>query len=323
MNKKKIALLGCGNIANFHIPALVEAGFEIVGVSGRKNSKTVEVFANKYGIDKYYNDPIDLIKSDRWDCLVIATPVGTVFDYIVKASKYSNFKPILCEKPVENEYDKFINVDLYKNVRVAYNRRFYNTVQYAKNFIDTHPQAVIRVSVPESSSLSDSKTFPGRLPYYVYENSSHIFDAIKYMLCGLNWTSVVNNEDGSQYLSTIALGVGGAGNKVVLDMIYDAPQNFSIDIIDKEDRVEMRPIEILRHYKGMKVVEPSKEFPIRQYKPNLYKEIISSSNENSNLKPGFLEQSKDFMSFCTSGVSDGATLKDAKSTIGLIDELLN
>ena len=38
-NKVNLAVIGCGNIARFHIPAMREVGFNIVAIAGSLDSK--------------------------------------------------------------------------------------------------------------------------------------------------------------------------------------------------------------------------------------------------------------------------------------------
>ena len=49
-NKRRVnlAVIGCGNIAHFHIPAMRDVGFNIVSIAGSLNSKNTLTFARKY-----------------------------------------------------------------------------------------------------------------------------------------------------------------------------------------------------------------------------------------------------------------------------------
>ena len=40
MKQFKLALIGTGHVAHFHVPALRNAGFEIISCTGNKDSKT-------------------------------------------------------------------------------------------------------------------------------------------------------------------------------------------------------------------------------------------------------------------------------------------
>ena len=51
--KKKIAIIGCGNIASFHVESLNNSGFKVEYAASTKNSKTIKKFAEKHKIINY------------------------------------------------------------------------------------------------------------------------------------------------------------------------------------------------------------------------------------------------------------------------------
>ena len=63
MKKHKIAIIGTGNIANFHVPALRATGFNIVACTGKKNSKTAHEFSAKHNIPSVTNGLDELINN--------------------------------------------------------------------------------------------------------------------------------------------------------------------------------------------------------------------------------------------------------------------
>jgi predicted dehydrogenase len=316
----KIAIIGCGNIAEFHVPALRSVGFEIAYVASSLNSSTVGEFANRHSIDNVFKNPIDLIESHEWDALLIASPIETIIEYIHKAVVHN--KPILIEKPVALNYNDLNGVVDYENVYVAYNRRFYKTTKYVEKFLKDHPKSLIKVTIPESDKSADGyNTFPNKLPILTYENSVHVVDLVNYLIGKIEWNSVDHVIKNNKYLAISALGVGEQGFHVVLDICYNSPANFSIDILHASERIEMRPIEIAYHYEGMRVEEPSNEIPIRRYLP-LIKETIINSSKAKELKPGFYEQAMDFMKICQGRLSDrSATLRDARDVLEVVHKL--
>ncbi len=48
----KLAVIGCGNIAEFHINSIREVGFSIVSIAANLNSSNVEAFSKKNNIQK-------------------------------------------------------------------------------------------------------------------------------------------------------------------------------------------------------------------------------------------------------------------------------
>jgi predicted dehydrogenase len=317
----KVALIGCGNIAEFHVPALKAVGFTVHSVAGSDNSTRVKSFSQRHDIPNIYNTASELINSNDWDALLIASPIETVPKYILQAVK-SN-KPILVEKPVSLDPNIVKKLIKYKNVLVAYNRRYYASTKIAKSFIDEHPEVLLKVTIPEQANgPNDVYQFPSRLPTLAYENSVHVIDLVNYLAGKITWTSVSHIASSDKYLSVSALGKGDKGINIMLDMYFNAPANFSIDIISANERVEMRPIEIASYFKGMEVNEPTVDRPIRIYTPSLINQVVESGHE-PNLKPGFYEQAEEFFKFSQGhSVEKSATLEDAWDALNVVNSLV-
>ena len=317
----RISVIGCGNIANFHIPAIRDAGFNVVAIAGSFNSINVVGFAEKYNIDKVYYDPARLIEnSSEWDALLILSPTQTVVNYLKLAAPLG--KPILTEKPVAFNHDDLEELISYKNIRVAYNRRFYSGAIYAKNFIEENARALIKVTIPEQRKDPDHNIdFPNRLPLSSYENSVHLFDLMNYISGDIKWKDVSTIKTVDKYVAVAALGYSAKGATIQLDTYFNASDNFSINIIADTERVEMKPLEVTCLYSGIEVNEPTHKMPIRVYTPMLKKKIIE--NPEDGKKPGFLGQAQDFMNFCL-GRKDcsGADIKDAYSALKLVHSLV-
>jgi predicted dehydrogenase len=320
-NKVNLAVIGCGNIARFHIPAMRDVGFNIVAIAGSLDSKNALNFAKKYKINKVYNNPIDMVENvSEWDALLILSPVSTVIDYLNLAAPFG--KPILSEKPVAYDHEHLKDLIQYKNIRVAYNRRFYSGVEFSKKYVQKHPNSLIKVTIPESrKDPSHNINFPNRLPLLSYENSVHMFDLINYISEGVEWKETSSIKTHDKYIAINALGHGVNGATIQLDSYFNSPDNFSINILFGDERIEMKPIELTSLFKGMEVNEATIEIPIRTYTPKLQKKIIDSPNGSH--KPGFLGQAQDFMNFFL-GMEDcpGADIMDAYSALKLAQSLV-
>ena len=319
----RLALVGCGNIADFHIPAMREAGFDCVSVAGSINSWRAKEFAKRHTISKVYADPVELLRdSSSWDALLLASPVSTMLDYIKLAAPTG--KPILAEKPVALNHEELTPTLKYQNVLVAYNRRFYSTAEYAKTFVDSHTDIIIKVSISEKRIDPDHNLgFPHRLPLLSYQNSVHLFDLVNFLAGKVQWEAASAICGRDKYLGVVAFGKSDKGFTVQLDNCFNSPDNFAVNIISGDERVELRPIEIARYYKGMQVNEPTKKIPFRTYTPKLIDQIIVT-DEEGGFKSGFLMQAKDFMHYCkTGGDYRSATLVDAYNALKTAHSLLD
>ena len=320
-NSLNLALIGAGEIANFHMPSMQAVGFNISSVASSKNSKTINNFAKKYKIPKIYSDPSDLIKnSSDWDALLITSPTTFNINYLKKSAVLK--KPILIEKPVTLNHKELENFLSYKNIRVSYNRRFYKGVDVFLKFIKKNPRALIKVSIPEKRrDEQDNLDFPDRLPTLSYENSVHIFDLLNYMVGEISWDHIINIKTSNKYVSISGVGSTTSGAIVQLNSCYNSPENFSISATSGSEKVIMEPIEITTIINGLTIIEPTKNKPLRTYIPKVTNQIIES--KYSEHKPGFYGQAKDFMDFCNNKNNCiGADIKDAYKALIFADSLI-
>lgn len=93
----KWATLGTGVIANELVQALQAMGGNLYSVANRTYDKGVE-FAQKYGIEKVYQEINDVFEDPEVDIIYISTPHNTHINYLRKALKAG--KHVLCEKSI-------------------------------------------------------------------------------------------------------------------------------------------------------------------------------------------------------------------------------
>ena len=313
----KIAIIGCGKIAKFHIPALQKSGFSIVAISGRINSynKLLKFSKiNNISNSKIFSRSDELIHSKIWDSLLICCPTKNSLKYLKIANRYK--KPILIEKPVDYESKKLLPFLKSQNIKVGFNRRFYKSAKFAKKFYKSNSISLIKVSIPEKNNkFSNSKKFP----LSIYENSIHMFDLLNYISDGYSFNYCKSFFYKKKLKTIISTGNTKNGSLVQLDICFNSSDNFSIDIIADKKRIKLSPIEVARYYNGMKIIDPTKNIPIRRYDPIIRREVVSTNKYN--LKPGFYEQAKDFYNFCENKPSEGSSIKDVYNSIKSLEHL--
>lgn len=96
-NKIKWAVLGTGVIANEMAVALKSKGKNIYAVGNRTHEKAV-AFAEKYGIEKVYDDFNEMFVDPEVDVIYITTPHNTHINFMRKAIE--NGKHLLVEKSI-------------------------------------------------------------------------------------------------------------------------------------------------------------------------------------------------------------------------------
>lgn len=113
------AILGTGVVANEMAQALKNTGKKIYAVGNRTYEKAV-AFAQKYEIEKVYDDFYEMFQDDEVDVIYLATPHNTHIDFIMEA--LSGGKHVLCEKAItlnSKELEKAVSLAKEKNVVLA------------------------------------------------------------------------------------------------------------------------------------------------------------------------------------------------------------
>lgn len=103
VKKYNWAVLGTGVIANETATAMAKNGRRLYAVGNRTHEKAV-AFAEKYGIEKVYDDFNDMFTDPDIDIIYITTPHNTHIDFMKKAIE--NKKHILVEKSITLNSDE-------------------------------------------------------------------------------------------------------------------------------------------------------------------------------------------------------------------------
>ena len=126
------AVLGCGNIANDFAREMNKMGGKVYSVANRTYEKAV-AFAEKYNIEKVYENIDDIFTDDNVQVVYIATPHNKHIEYIIKALE--NGKHVLCEKAItlnSEELNKAVELANEKNLILAEAMTIYNMPLYTE-----------------------------------------------------------------------------------------------------------------------------------------------------------------------------------------------
>ena len=132
LNKFNWAVLGCGNIANDFAREMNKMGGKVYSVANRTYEKAV-AFAEKYNVEKVYENIDDIFTDDNVQVVYIATPHNKHIEYIIKALE--NGKHVLCEKAItlnSNELNKAVELANEKNLILAEAMTIYNMPLYTE-----------------------------------------------------------------------------------------------------------------------------------------------------------------------------------------------
>ena len=132
MKKYNWATLGCGVIANELAAAMEKKGEKLYSVANRTHEKAVQ-FAEKYGIEKVYDNIDQVFEDENVDIIYISTPHNTHIEFLRKALKAG--KHVLCEKSItlnSEELEEAINLAKENNVVLAEAMTIYHMPIYKK-----------------------------------------------------------------------------------------------------------------------------------------------------------------------------------------------
>ena len=321
MTKKRLAIIGSGNIVKFHVPAMRRAGFDVVSCcSSYKSSAAVE-FAKQYDIPTVNDSYKDLIDNEsEWDALLIAISVEPTIKVLKEFIDIG--KPILVEKPVSISSSMIDELKKQtRHIQVAYNRRFYNSVDYAKKFISTNPNCLIKMFLPDNIDFSISRHAQDYMR--VKENSVHGLDILNYLVPKMKLQHVDEYKQPNSAYGKVVLLSSDSGHKCMIFLNWNAPSNFSLEIDSLPYKLELKPFERYSLFKGMEVIEPTESYPVRQYVPRII-ESGTVFDKIKDFKPGFLTQSEEFMKLVEGKESKiSANLNDAYNAIKLVEDILN
>lgn len=328
----RLGVIGAGRIIPFHLDAFQEAGFKITTIGASSNSKNAYNLAQKYKIQNVLKSGSNILDfQDEYDCLLVAPKSEFLFDYL-RLLQNSN-KPILIEKPVlvdRNQLDGVNQIEkLFPKVMVAFNRRYYRSIQQFNTSINQRAIGTFEFRIPECSNLNFVPK--NIICNTLINNTIHAIDLISYLFhvdldnCNVN----VFSDRHSIFEITIDFARSKFPGRA--SITFGVPGNYELIFKAFGHLLELKPLEVFNDYTGVRVLEPTVNMPIRLYQPESAREIIEYSKSNSEklFKPGFLEQSISFRKFVETGsFSDQSAkleeaIKLAKFIFGLNDRIMS
>jgi predicted dehydrogenase len=317
---KKIGIIGAGKIVPYHIDALRESGFSISAISATPGSKHAQMLAREYKIPRVFNDTLQLVHSDI-DAILIAVSQESLLSVLEQALP-SN-KKILIEKPVFVGTNQFVmNHRFIDNVMVAYNRRFYSTVEILQNRISNSQFGSFYFYIPELSS-SPNPTEKNILNT-LRGNTVHYLDLISFIFKSkMPRLQVLDTGSVFQHFSKFVF-IDCGSIKGILHITFGSPGNYRLEFHNGSILSLLSPIETYREFDSMMVQEPDDTNPIRRYSPVNSVSNFSLISEDIQFKPGFLGQSREFYNFVNGqALVKGATLNDASKVANLSELIAN
>ncbi len=303
--KYKIAIIGAGYMAEEYLKVFSHKNFFCEAIFSRTLSKS-KILKKKYNIKKVYRSLEDLKNDKQINALIIAVNVESTQNLInnLDINKYR----ILCEKPVGINFEetkKIISKIKNKYFFVGLNRRFYSSNLKAHNLINkSKSERLISIRDQEVQS-SKSKIYNKNL---MYGNSVHLIDYINIYARGkllkIQRLKKFKNEKFSEHLTRL---IFSSKDEVLYHCNWNSPGAWSVNIIQKNHRIEMKPLENLVQEKLIK-----------------NKRIITYYNKSKIdciLKPGLSLQVSEFLKMLNNKKHKLVNLNDYFNTVKLIKKI--
>jgi predicted dehydrogenase len=322
METPRLAMIGCGAIAEFHAPAFQAAGFELAAVCSRPGSPRVRPFAERFHIPRVFDQVNELLNArEEWDALLIAVTVDPTLELLERALETQ--APILVEKPIAcrtADLARLVNRDL--PVIVAYNRRFYRPVREAQKEVRNNPPLLAHLALPDFVKTPNRPADdPGYLRDFFW-NSVHGLDLARFVFGDLKVEHVQRLTNAHGALAGIGATLStDTGSVVQFTANWQTPANFALVLDQPGRRFELRPFEAAAVYEGMEIVEASDEVPVRRYLPKKV-HSINLDEWDTRFKPGFYAQAQALAALLRGDDPyPAARLEDAYAVVELAEQL--
>jgi len=207
------------------------------------------------------------------------------------------------------------------NAVIAYNRRFYDFVPEIKEALKKNKLLSIELNFPEAMGNLIKKYGESIRENILTYMTSHWLDLAMFLVGKIHVKNIYKNCSAEGHIKAYnGLLLSENNVPIHLQINFDAPSNTSITFNFENLVYKLCPIETLKIYTKLKMIEPSAEFPLRRYIP----EEERSVNADTKFKPGFLNQMKNFIEcFIIKSKKNvaGCTLQEALNVTELCEEI--
>ena len=314
----RLAVIGSGNIAPYHIKSAIKAGFQISCISASNGSTSAYKLAKDFEIPMYFTRTSELIESQEFDAIVVAiSPIETKK---ILNSLVATGKPVLIEKPVVLNSQDLNNFVRNQNIYVGYNRRFYLSIEKIKL---SHSESPGYFSFMISEIMNDSKISLIKVRDSIKLNTVHILDLIGYLLGPFELRDFIYTHTNSMLSARIYSQSTYIGE---MKISFNSRKNSAIFFENKEINAICKPIENLKIYNSFEIREPTSKQQIRKYVPTWNGDANGLVIEESAIeKPGFLSMYKEFFRVVkdNDNKSTLANLQDALSVLQKAEQIID
>jgi myo-inositol 2-dehydrogenase/D-chiro-inositol 1-dehydrogenase len=234
MKQLNIGIIGAGRIGKVHAQSITYnvPTAKVLGITDVFKDGLQEL-ADKYGIEKVYNDYKEMLADEEIDAVLVCSSTDTHADISIEAAKAG--KHVFCEKPVDLTPAKVQAViDAVKEagvkLQVGFNRRFDHNFAHVRNLINEG-----KVGDLELIKITSRDPAPPPAEYAAVSGGMfldmtiHDFDMARF-LAGCDVTEVYAN---ATCLVDPAIGEAGDVDTAIINLKFE---NGALGVIDNSRR---------------------------------------------------------------------------------------
>jgi predicted dehydrogenase len=247
-----VLLVGAGKMAEEYAAVLLDmkVAFQVIG----RSEQSCDRFFMKTGIRPYSNglqNNLPILEQSK--TAIVAVSMEELYPVTISLLE-SGYRRILVEKPAAmtgQELENLSQLAYEKESRlyVAYNRRFYQSVQIVKKAIEEEELTSFHFEFTEwSHIIKDSQKPADILQKWFFGNSTHVIDLAfflggapleltSYVSGSLDWHSAAARFSGS------GISSGGAIFSYFAD--WTAPGRWGVELCTRKSRYILRPLEAI------------------------------------------------------------------------------
>lgn len=283
---KKVLLVGAGVMAMDYQKVLTHLNldFDVIG----RSESNANTFAEKTGIKPITGGLENYLKKttiEKGTFAIVATGAENLLKSLFALFR-AGVEKILIEKPAALSIQELLDSEeelrpYFDKVFVAYNRRFYQSVQTAEKLIkEDGGIKTLHFEFTEWSHLiTDAPILPEVKANWFFINSTHVIDTA-FFLAGMPMQLNCFSQQGclSWHQRTNFTGAGITDKNVLFSYFsnWESAGRWVIELMTEKRRIIFRPLEGIMIQEKGSVVQSVYEFDDKidkEFKPGLYQQV--------------------------------------------------
>lgn len=296
----EVTILGLGAIGIEYSRIFSHLGFSVSAIG--RSAEGCRRFEATTGIPAVMGREVSLLDAADKSLAVVAVG-GAQLGVVTKELINAGFKRILAEKPGAICYSEIEEVsrlaaDKGADVRVAYNRRFYDSVSKGREIIanDGGPRSLHFDFTEWLDRIEPLEKEHGVKEHWFFHNSTHVVDMAFFLAGWPAEMASVATDPISWHPYTRFVGSGETDKAAVFsyNSNWQGPGRWQIEITTKKNRLIYRPLEELQLQAlggiAVRTVDLEKT-EASNFKPGFYNQVLAFI-EKSDALPTIAEQAE-------------------------------